>query len=548
MLTRKAIYFKVSLFLLSFNALAQDYTQWGLPDGAKARLGKGSITGNVAYSPDGTLLAVASSIGIWIYNADNSAEVALLTGHTSLLDSVAFSPDGLTLASGSWDKTIRLWDVRTGKALKTFEGHTSVVTSVAFSPDGFTLASGSLKRTIRLWDARTGEHLHTLEGHKGGITSVAFSPDGLVLVSAGGYWSNLKDKTIRLWDVHSGDALKILEGHTGKVASVAFSPDGKTLASGGGYMDNTVRLWDVHSGDALKILEGHTGKVASVAFSPDGKTLASGGGYMDNTVRLWDAHTGERLQILEGHTGSITSVVFSPDGTGLASGSLDGTVLQWDVTPYTRLIQSRAADVNDDGIVDILDLVLVAAHLGELGGGGADINGDGVVDLHDLELVAGAFGNAAISPPIRANGLEALTAEVVRRWLADAEKLEMTDPTVRRGIIALERLLTALTEESRIPAETALLPNYPNPFNPETWIPYQLKEAADVNLAVYDVHGQVVRRLAVGYRPAGMYRSRDRAAYWDGRNERGESVATGVYFCTLAAGDFRASRRMLVGK
>ena len=124
----------------------------------------------------------------------------------------------------------------------------------------------------------------------------------------------------------------------------------------------------------------------------------------------------------------------------------------------------------------------------------------------------------------------------------------MTDPTVRRGIIALERLLTALTEESRIPAETALLPNYPNPFNPETWIPYQLKEAADVNLAVYDVHGQVVRRLAVGYRPAGMYRSRDRAAYWDGRNERGESVATGVYFCTLAAGNFRASRRMLVGK
>ena len=96
--------------------------------------------------------------------------------------------------------------------------------------------------------------------------------------------------------------------------------------------------------------------------------------------------------------------------------------------------------------------------------------------------------------------------------------------------------------------ETALLPNYPNPFNPETWLPYQLREAAEVKLTLYDVHGQVVRTLAVGFQPAGVYRSRDRAAYWDGRNERGEFVATGVYFCTLAAGDFRATRRMLVGK
>jgi len=98
------------------------------------------------------------------------------------------------------------------------------------------------------------------------------------------------------------------------------------------------------------------------------------------------------------------------------------------------------------------------------------------------------------------------------------------------------------------PTSTTLLPNYPNPFNPETWIPYQLKEAAEVKLMLYDVRGRVVRRLAIGNQPAGVYRSRDRAAYWDGRNERGQFVATGVYFCTLAAGDFSATRRMLVGK
>ena len=204
--------------------------------------------------------------------------------------------------------------------------------------------------------------------------------------------------------------------------------------------------------------------------------------------------------------------------------------------------------MNDDGIVDILDLVLVAAHLGELGGGGADINRDGAVNLQDLERVAEAFGNAAASPPSYANGLEALKAEDVWRWLADAKRLETTDPALQKGIIALERLLMALTEQTSVPIETALLPNYPNPFNPETWIPYQLKDAADIRLTVYDVYGRVVRRLAVGYQPVGVYRSRDRAAYWDGRNQQGEPVATGIYFCTLNAGTFTATRRMLVNK
>ena len=218
------------------------------------------------------------------------------------------------------------------------------------------------------------------------------------------------------------------------------------------------------------------------------------------------------------------------------------------MTPYTNPGEFGVTDVNRDGITNILDLVLVASHFGELGGDGADINEDGVVNIQDLELVAEAFGNAAASPPIRADGRETLTAEDVRRWLADAKKLEMTDSTMNRGIIVLERLLTALTKESSIPTETALLPNYPNPFNPETWIPYLLKEAADVKLTVYGVQGRVVRTLAAGFQSAGVYRSRDRAAYWDGRNERGESVATGVYFCTLAAGDFSTTRRMLVGK
>ena len=136
---------------------AQDYTKWGLPDGAIARFGKGSIH-EITYSPDNSLLAVASSIGIWLYDADTLQEHALLTGHTDRVYSVAFSPDGKTIASGSQDNTIRLWNAETGEHNQTLNGHTNQVSSVAFSPDGKTIASGSWDRTIRIWNAETAEH------------------------------------------------------------------------------------------------------------------------------------------------------------------------------------------------------------------------------------------------------------------------------------------------------------------------------------------------------------------------------------------------------
>ena len=182
---KKGLFLKLSLLFIAVlclqNGFAQDYTRWGLPDGAKARLGKGWIL-DFAYSPDGTRLAVGTSIGIWLYDADTGAELSLLTGHTDWVWSVAFSLDGKTLASGSLDNTIRLWDAHTGEYQHTLEGHTSSVWSVAFSPDGDTLASGgSWDETIQLWNARTGEIQQTLRGHTSRVTSVAFSPDGSTL-------------------------------------------------------------------------------------------------------------------------------------------------------------------------------------------------------------------------------------------------------------------------------------------------------------------------------------------------------------------------------
>ena len=181
--------------------------QWHLPEGARVRLGKGKLSGNIAYSPDGTRLAVASAIGIWLYDTSTHQEVDLLTGHTAEVESVSFSPDGRTIASGSGDTTIRLWDAATGAHNKTLTGHDASVNSIAFSPDGRTLASGAVwpDNSVRLWDAVTGAHSRTLTGHTEQIESVAFSPDGRTLASGSGH-------IIHLWDAGTGTLNRTLTG------------------------------------------------------------------------------------------------------------------------------------------------------------------------------------------------------------------------------------------------------------------------------------------------------------------------------------------------
>ena len=205
--------------------------------------------------------------------------------------------------------------------------------------------------------------------------------------------------------------------------------------------------------------------------------------------------------------------------------------------------QQLSGDVNGDGTVNIADLVLVASNLGKTGQNAADVNGDGVVNIADLVLVAGALGSTATAPSLHLQSVGTLPAVDVQQWLSEAQQLNLTDAASQRGIQFLEQLLAALT-----PKETALLANYPNPFNPETWIPYHLAKDADVTLTIYAIDGQVVRTLALGHQPAGMYQARSRAAYWDGRNAFGEPVASGVYFYTLTAGDFTATRKMLIRK
>ncbi|KAK4653541.1 HNWD NOD-like receptor pc6 [Podospora pseudocomata] len=305
--------------------------------------GHGGPVLSVAFSPDSKLVASGSgdkTIKIW--DAATGSCTQTLKGIWDSVTSVAFSPDSKWVASGSHDKTIKIWDAATGSCTQRLKGHWDSVTSVAFSPDSKWVASGSHDKTIKIWDTATGSCTQRLKGHRSWVTSVAISPDSKWVASGS------HDKTIKIWDTATGSCTQTLEGHHHSVTSVAISPDSKWVASGSD--DKTIKIWDTATGSCTQTLEGHRSWVNSVAISPDSKWVASGS--HDGTIKIWNAATGSCTQTLEGHHHLVTSVAISPDSKWVASGSDDNTIKIWDAATgsCTQTLEGHRSWVNSVAI------------------------------------------------------------------------------------------------------------------------------------------------------------------------------------------------------
>lgn len=441
-----------------------------------------------------------------------------------------------------------------------------------------------------------------LKGHKYSNNNVTFSPGGNKLATCS------DDMTIRLWEFPNthvsittlpvdtpviGDKLTLTinisngENITGFQAKLSFdetalsfveSLNGDYLSDESFSVSPVIEVNQVTIG-ATSLIEGISGEgtLATLLF----KFI----GIKESTITVSDFvivnSTGERLPFLLHNQGTVTVGVprvredINLDGIVdildliLVANSFGKPALRYE-------LEESHGDVNNDGVVDIKDIVeimilnvglvldentgfkidesiglefeevsdiLSDALNGSLVRDPADVNMDGIIDIIDLVLVAGALGKKASAPSIYSQACSLLSAKDVQNWITQSQHLNLTDPITQRGILFLKQLLASLT-----PKKTVLLQNYPNPFNPETWMPYHLEKSTDVTFSVYTVDGKLVRRLNLGLQAAGIYGSRTRAVHWDGKNEVGEAVASGIYFYTLIAGDFSATRRMLILK
>jgi WD40 repeat protein len=303
----------------------------------------------VAFSPDGKIVASASSdktIRLW--EVESGRMLRVLDYHRDSVTSIAFSPDGKTIVSGSLDKTAAVCDVKTGQLIRTLANHVDEVNAVAFSPDGKTIATGSRDETIDLWDAATGDLVHTIDSIASGVRTVAFSRDGQILASGSA------DKVLRLWQVSDGHLIRALEGHSAAIHSVAFGPQGEAgqvVASAGD--DKVIKLWSVDSGLLIRTLQGHSGIVTSAVFSQDGNLLFSSS--QDKTIRVWDVQSGKTVRTIQGASAPITAAALSLDGNTIAASSWTEIMLansatgKWIRTLEGRLSNVRAVVFSPDG-------------------------------------------------------------------------------------------------------------------------------------------------------------------------------------------------------
>jgi WD40 repeat protein len=283
--------------------------------------GHTGIIHNCAISPDASYIVSGSwdkTLKIW--DAATGKERATLKGHTAKIDACAISPDGSYIVSGSEDKTLKIWDAATGKERVTLRGHTSMLSDCAISPDGSFVVSAGADKILMIWESASGRERATLRGHKGEVNACAVSPDGTFVVSAS------SDGTLKLWDAVRGKERATLRGHDKAIAACGISPDGSYIVSAG--QDGTLKIWDASRAKERATLRGHTDKVIACRISPDGLFVVSAG--RDNFLRIWDAASGRERASFRAHEYGLWTCAISPDGSFIVSASFDDTLKIWE--------------------------------------------------------------------------------------------------------------------------------------------------------------------------------------------------------------------------
>ena len=510
-------------------------------------------------SPDGRSLISENLEGeVYLWDVERGEIKAELEGKYI---SPLFSPDSRTAALRGAHHTGRLWDVKTGK-IKAEMWDRADLNIRAFAPDGSALAAAD--DAIQIWNIANRRLVTEMEGHGSGIDTVAFTPDGLSIFSASSVDAPYYGRpSARLWDIKTGGlnwgmeqiesaamspdgtsaaisfyrAIQITDPLTGEAAAeldvysagaMAFSPDGKRLAfSRPASNYGEIRVWDIAADKVSKRFQSTLGRIHSIAYSPDGKTIAGGGEF--ETLILWDAHSGQPVKELESRAGDVYSVAFSPSGSRLASAGEDGAVRLWNLeTGQTGWI----LEGHSGGALT----VAYSPDGRTLASGGED----GTIRLWDA-----ATGELNRTIETQSEPVSAVA------FSADSRSLVSGGKNGRVLLWRLEKLPIQWSDVKRPDSpffKNALLPNYPNPFNPETWIPFDLAKQSAVTITIYNAAGRTVRVLELGELPAGSYRAKEKAAFWDGRNSLGAPAASGVYFARIQAGGYSETRRMVLLK
>ena len=465
-----------------------------------------------------------------------------------------FSPDGKLAAGRTGVDSFGVWDVETGELKVERDIY---VHKMRFSPDGTRIVGLANGRPIHIYDAETLQTHRWMEGHGAEIASVQFSQDGRLVLSVGGDWGY----TARIWNVSTGElrmwtpafgaaalspdgrtvasnhgmsfeAVKVPTGET--IAEIAksiigqavYSPDGKTLAYVVGNATKTVHFWDAVESASLEMTYEHDSSIRAIAYSPDGAAFAAAS---RDSIRLWDAETDELKQSINGDSAQAYAIAFSPGGRALVSGGKDSVVRIWSAEGGYLRAKLRGHKGPVCSVAYSPDGRTIAS-----------AGYDGLIRLWDAktfqqkQMLSGHVGwvnSVAFSPDGRSLVSGGKDGRVL---LWRLENLPVLWSDFRR-------------QNSRI-LQTTLLPTYPNPFNPETWIPFDLAQESSVTIAIYDSAGQTVRRMELGELPAGSYRAKSKAAYWDGRDAHGTPAASGVYFVRIEAGGFSETRRMVLLK